>query len=415
MSQVRAAGPIVRCLSLSLALLGNALPAHAELHQRLHANATAIRGEAIATLEQLVNIDSGTGNERGVNGVGALVTAQLRELGASIAVHPSAPVVGNNIVARLTGTGKGRILLIAHLDTVFADGTAAARPFRVEGKRAYGPGIADNKGGIVAGLYALKLLQQLGFRDYAQITLLLNTNEETGSTGTRGLIEAEARQHDVTLNLEPGRPADGLVIWRKGNGSILIEVKGKAAHAGVAPESGRNAAMEVAHQILQLSKLADSSKQTTVNFTVLEAGDRDNVIPEAAIARGDMRVTTPAEFDRVEKDLVRLAQNRLIPDTEVKATLTRGFPPMPQSATTNNLAARAQSIYGDLGLKLTLEGSGGAADSSLSAGVGTPTLDGFGIVGGNTHTPEEYAELDSIVPRLYLLTRLVMDLGQNGL
>jgi glutamate carboxypeptidase len=221
MSQVRAAGPMVRCLSLPFALMATMLPAHAELDERLHASATAIRGEALATLEQLVNIDSGTGNETGVNEVGALVTAQLRQLGASIAVHPSAPAVGNNIVARLTGTGKGRILLIAHLDTVFADGAAAARPFRIEGTRAFGPGIADNKGGVVAGLYTLKLLQQLGFKDYAQITLLLNTNEETGSTGTRGLIEAEARQHDVTLNLEPGRPADGLVIWRKGNSTIL--------------------------------------------------------------------------------------------------------------------------------------------------------------------------------------------------
>ncbi len=415
MFRISGVGPMVRCLPLACALLLAALPAHAQLDPRLHAGATALRAEALATLEQLVNIDSGTGNETGVNEVGALVTARLRQLGASIAVHPSSPAVGNNLVARLTGTGKGRILLIAHLDTVFADGTAAARPFRIDGKRAYGPGIADNKGGIVAGLYALKLLQQLGFNDYGQITLLLNTNEETGSDGTRALIEAEAKQHDVTLNLEPGRPADGLVIWRKGSGEIHIEVKGKAAHAGVAPETGRNAAMEVAHQILQLTKLADSSKQTTVNFTVLQAGDRSNVIPDLATARGDVRVTTPEEFDRVERDLVRLVQDRLIADTEVKASLVRSFPPMPRSAATDTLASRAQSIYGELGLKLTLEGSGGAADSSLSAGVGTPTLDGFGIVGGNTHTPEEYAELDSIVPRLYLLARLLMNIGPNGL
>ncbi len=244
--------------------------------------------------------------------------------------------------------------------------------------------------------------------------MVLNTNEETGSDGTRALIEAQARQHDVTLNLEPGRPADGLVVWRKGSGEIRIEVRGKAAHAGVAPDSGRNAAMEAAHQMLQLAALADPAKQTTVNFTVINAGDRSNVIPDLATATADVRVTTPEEFDRVARDLAVLSQKKLIADTEVKAELVRSFPPMPENPRTDSLAAMSQSIYGELGLKLTLEGSGGAADSSLSAGVGTPTLDGFGIVGGNTHTADEYIEVDSIAPRLYLLTRLLMELGNPG-
>jgi len=300
------------------------------------------------------------------------------------------------------------------MDTVFADGTAAARPFRVDGTRAYGPGVADDKSGLVVGLHALKLLQQSNFRNFARITVLLNTNEETGSDGTRSLIEAQARQHDVTLNLEPGRPADGLVVWRKGSGDILLEVRGKAAHAGVAPETGRNAAMEAAHQMLQLARLADSAKQTTVNFTVIKSGDRSNVIPDFATAEGDVRATTTAEFDRIEKELAVLSQQKLIADTEVKATLKRSFPPMPKNPLTDALADKAQAIYGELGRKLTLEGSGGAADSSFSAGVGIPTLDGFGLVGGNSHTAEEYVELDSIVPRLYLLTRFLMEVGPTG-
>ena len=383
----------------------------AEADRNVLAKAEQYRVEALQLLERLVNIDSGTGNEGGLNQVGFIVIDALNKLGAHVETVSAAPALSNNIVATWTGSGKTRILLMAHMDTVFKEGTATARPFHIKDGRAYGPGVMDDKGGIVAALYAMKILQQLGFKNYGQVTLLLNTNEETGSTGSRGLIERLARQHDVTLNLEPGRPADGLVVQRKGSGTAQVEVKGKAAHAGVAPESGRNAAYEVAHQVLQLGKLGDAQKQTTVNFTVVKAGDAKNVIPDQASALADVRVAVPEEFDRVERDLARVSANKLIPDTEVKTSLARGFPPMPKNPASDKLAALAQSIYGEIGRKLTLEASGGAADASLSAGAGTPTLDGFGIVGGNIHTPEEYAEVDSVVPRLYLLARMIMEMG----
>ncbi|WP_199031002.1 M20/M25/M40 family metallo-hydrolase [Ralstonia sp. ASV6] len=369
------------------------------------------RGDALQLLERLVNIDSGTGNEAGLSQVGSIVADELRKTGAEVQTVSAAPAVGNNILATWKGTGQTRILLMAHMDTVFKDGTARAKPFYIKDKRAYGPGVMDDKGGVVAGLYAMKILQQLDFKRYGQVTLLLNTNEETGSKGTRALIEREAKQHDVTLNLEPGRPADGLVVWRKGSGTAEVDVKGKAAHAGVAPDSGRNAATELSHQVLQLGKLGDSAKQTTVNFTVMKAGGATNVIPDQATAYADVRVAVPEEFDRVERDLARVSANKLIPDTEVKTRLERGFPPMPRNAASDKLAAQAQAIYGEIGRKLTLEGSGGAADSSLSAGVGTPTLDGFGIVGGGIHTPEEYAEVESVAPRLYLLSRMIMEIS----
>jgi glutamate carboxypeptidase len=249
-------------------------------------------------------------------------------------------------------------------------------------------------------------------KTYSQLTLLLNTNEETGSRGSRTLIETLAREHDVTLNLEAGRIGDGAVIWRKGSGTITVEVKGRAAHAATA-ELGRNAALELSHQVLQLSKLADPAKGTTVNFTVLKSGDRKNVIPDHAVADGDVRVLVSEEFDRVERDLAEVSKNKLIPDTEVTTSLRRGFPVMAQNAQTDALAAMAQGIYGELGRKLNLVGSGGAADSSLAAGVFKPTLDGLSVIGGNLHTDREFAEVDSLVPRLYLLTRMIMELGQG--
>jgi glutamate carboxypeptidase len=397
-------------VTCALALHGAALAA-APVRQDVLDRATQARPEVIELLERLVNIDSGTGSEKGLDQVGAIVAGEAKKRGMRVAFSSAAPAVGHNLVATLTGTGKANILLMAHMDTVFADGTAAARPFRIQGDRAYGPGVMDDKGGIVTALFAIRLLQQMKFTDFRQITLLVNTNEETASKGTVGLIAALAQQHDVVLNMEPGRVADGLVVWRKGTADLQIDVKGKSAHAGVAPEAGRNAAMEAAHQMLQMATLGDAGKKTTVNFTVFHAGERSNVIPNAATVRGDMRATDAAEFDRVEYSMARMAEKTSIAGTEVTTRLVRGMPPMPATPRTEALAARAQAIYGELGLKLTMEGSGGAADANFASGAGAATLDGFGIVGGAIHTEDEYAELNSIAPRLYLLARMIMEVS----
>ncbi|MFB3306009.1 M20/M25/M40 family metallo-hydrolase [Pseudomonas sp. AMR01] len=403
-----------RTLLAATLALSFAVPAYsAEPHKQIQADAEQYKAEALKLLERLVNIDSGSGYEPGLTQVRDIAVDELKQLGFSIELVPDKAANSSHVIATLKGTGKAKILLMAHMDTVFKEGSAAERPFHIKDGRAYGPGVMDDKGGIVAGIYALKVLKNQGFKDYAQITFLLDASEETGSPAASELIRKTAKGHDVTLNLEPGRPADGLVVWRKGSATAVVEVKGKAAHAGVAPELGRNAAMEAAHQILQLGKLGDEEKKTTINFTVIKAGDRTNVIPDQATAKADVRAALPEEFDRIEKDLARVSANKLIPETEVKTTLLRGLPPMPQTPESDKLVAIAQGIYGELGRTLTIEGSGGAADASLSAGVGTPTLDGFGIVGGNIHTPEEYAEVESVVPRVYLLSRMIVELSKR--
>jgi glutamate carboxypeptidase len=399
--------------AVALVLITAGMAAAAEANKPILDAAERHKPGAIKLWERLVNIDSGTGDAEGLAAVGATATDELKKLGAAVVTVSASPAaVGDNIVASFSGSGKGKVLLIAHMDTVFAKGTAAARPFRIDGGRAYGPGVSDNKAGIVVALSVLKILDDLKFKDYARLTLMLNTNEETGSRGSRALIEKLAREHDVTLNLEAGRAGDGITIWRKGSGTINVEVKGRASHAGGAPELGRNAAMELAHQMLQLSKLANADKGTTINFTVIKAGDRKNVIPDYAVADADIRALLAEEFDRVERQLPEVARNKLIADTVVTTTLTRSFPIMPQNAQTDALAAMAQRIYGEIGKTLQLGGSGGAADSSLSAGVFKPTLDGLSLVGGNAHTDREYAEVDSMVPRFYLVTRMVMELRQ---
>lgn len=404
----------MRRMLMGLAMVTVCCGAAAEPDANLLAKAEARKAPALALLEKLVNIDSGTFSARGLDDVGAIAAAELKGLGFAVETLPATPALSKNIVATLDGKGRGRILLVAHMDTVFGDGTAKARPFRSDGKRAYGPGIMDDKGGIVIGIEALRVLREQGFNDFKRVTVLLNTNEETGSHGSRALIERLSKAHDIVFNLEPGRPADGLVVSRKGSGDIELTVKGKASHAGVAPKQGVNAALEASHQLVQLSQLGEDAKGTTVNWTVIKGGERSNVIPDQATAQADVRVVQPEEFDRVEKDMRRIAAKQLVPDAKVEIALKRSFPPMPPSPVTDAVARAASDIYAELGRKLTLESSGGAADSSIVFAAGVPTIDGLGIVGGGIHTADEYAEVDSIAPRIYLLARLIQQFGRGA-
>lgn len=363
-------------------------------------------------VKELVNIDSGTGDAKGIAAVETIVQRHLRELGAKVEVIPASVGVGNNLVATWQGAGKGRILVLAHSDTVYKEGTAAQRPFRIEGNRAYGPGAMDDKGGIVLALQAIHLLQQNNFRDFGMLTLLINPDEERGSFGSRDLIKKVAKEHDYALTLEFGSPGeDKVTSWRKGIGYYKLEVKGKSAHAGAEPEKGCNAMLEAAHQVLQLNKLGNPQKETTVNFTILQAGDRPNIIPDSARAQADVRVLYPEEYERLENDFKRLSQNKLLQCSEVKVIAERGRPPFPPNPQTNALVKKAQAIYKEIGLELGVEGSGGGTDGNYAAAVGTTTLDALGPVGGGAHTPEEYIVIDRLGQRIYLLARLIMDLG----
>jgi len=401
-----------RAFGVLLAAAASGLTAQAATdHPDVFTRAEHYQAPAIQLLERLVNIDSGTGHAAGLEKVMALAVEEMTRLGAKIEETTAAPMAGKNVTATFTGTGKGRILLIAHLDTVFKEGTAKERPFRIENGRAYGPGVSDNKSGFIAALFALKILGDLKFSNYGMITVLLNPNEEVGSIGSRQLIANLSKKHDYALNLEAGRIGDKVVFWRKGSELVELTVKGRGAHAGVAPQNGRNAAMEVAHQVLQLSQIGDKEKLTTINFTIIQSGDRSNVIPDLAVAKADVRAVSEEEFARVQRDLANGIKNKLIPDTDVSFRTTRSFPPFPKNAATDALVARAQRIYAEIGRTLDTEGSGGASDSSLTAAAGAASLDGLGIVGGNAHAADEYTDLTSIPPRLYLLARMLMELG----
>src|SRR6202167_1015642 len=394
--------------------IANTATAIAKPDSKVLAAAKACEPSARSLLQQLVQIDSGTGDVAGLAAMGRILQTELEELGASVEiVRAVAPAVGDNLVATLTGAGRGRILLIAHMDTVFAHGTAMQRPYTVVGDHGIGPGAGDDKGGDVTAICALRILQQLHYRHYGRIPLLLKSNEETGSLGTRDLIRTKAKENDVAINLERGVPPDGVLVARKGSAIITVEITGRAAHSGLEPEKGRNAALEASHQALQLGCLSDASKETTVNGTLMQARGTINVIPDHAIVKADVRAFTLDEFGRMDRDLQRLAGDTVVPDVQVRASMTRNFPPWPRVASTDSLFARAQKLYAELGGTLSPIAVGSSADIAFAAETGTPSIDGFGMRGGGAHSVDDYADLSSITPRVYLLTRMLMDLGHN--
>lgn len=389
-------------------------PKPAPRDAKLWSAAEAVRQAQLQLLSDVVNIDSGTGDAEGGHRVHEILIPRLKALGMSVEVAPAeASGLADNLVARLSGTGKGRILMIGHIDTVFGPGTAGKRPYRTDAGRAYGPGVGDEKGGVIEGLTAIQLLHDMGFKDFKEIVFLIESSEERGSPGTQKLIDRLLKDADVELNLEPGDPPDALTVWRKGSTTFHIDVKGRAAHAGMAPQDGRNAALELIHQIQADDVFPKSGDGITANLTVMSAGTRNNIIPEDAHAQINVRVRKREQVEEVQAVLEKNARTTAIPDTRVAISREPAFPPLPSNSATDALAARAQAIYAGLGLTIGTSGNGGASESALAADAGVPALDGLGPVGGGFHSDAEYIELKSVTPRLYLLTRLLQDLGRN--
>lgn len=364
--------------------------------------------------QRLVNIDSGTGYGEGLTQVGNIVIAFLQDLGIDYKTYQvKGGSEGFHIVATCHGVGQGKVLTLAHMDTVFAAGTARERPFRIEDEWAYGPGVSDCKGSVVQCLFALKAVKELGLNDFATITCLFNCDEETGSPDSKTLTQSLARKHDIVLCCEPGQYGDGVVLSRKGSAEMKMEVQGRPSHAGNAPQEGRNALLELVHQVGKLSRLEEADSPMSLNFTTFHSGDKTNVIPDHAVAFADIRITEEAQLARIERESARIVVEKLIPDTTVTVTIVRHNPPFPPNQGTEALVAKAQDIYGELGMSLLTSHTGGASDANWAAAAGAIVLDGVGPVkGGINHTPTERTDIRSVVPRLYLLTRLLCGAGK---
>ncbi|WP_040702589.1 M20/M25/M40 family metallo-hydrolase [Nocardiopsis ganjiahuensis] len=367
-------------------------------------------------LAELVSIDSGSTDARGVDAVGDRVAAYLSEAGLAVerheAVHPDGTGLGNAVVGRLAGRGSGpRILLVGHMDTVFERGTAAARPFSVrEGRWAHGPGVCDDKGGLLAGITALAQIAP-GW-DGGEITLYCGPDEEIGSLGSRSLLGFLAEQADAALCLECARANGDIVSGRKGVADVEVLFRGRAAHAGIDRGLGANAALAAALATVELEALNGRWPDASLNVGVLRAGDRPNVVAGQARLVLDVRAEHNATFDAVLAAVRTTVEGPLVDGVSATAEVVAPAPPWRTGPEEGWLRDEALLLAQELGIDLRAADTGGSADANLVAAHGIPVLDGLGPVGGGDHGTGEWLDLHSVVPRVALLAGLIRKVSE---
>ena len=382
----------------------------------LMAAAQADKGATIKTLERLVDIETGTGNAEGMAAMADLLEAELRALGATVTRHqPDAGVAGQNLVGRIQGRGTQRILLMAHMDTVYAKGTLAKAPFRIEGDRAYGPGIADDKGGVAIILHTLRLLKARGFDGFGELVVMFNTDEEKGSFGSRALIQQLASQADFVLSFEPTQAGkESLVLGTAGIVYYKVAVKGLAAHAGANPELGVNALVEASDIVLRTMDLDDKANNLRFNWTVAKAGAVPNIIPDQASLEANIRYSRSEDLDKLLATLEqRIQGHKKLPKSQITITPDRGRPAFNANAGGRRLVEQAVAIYKEAGGTLAVvPQTGGGTDAAYAALSGKPVIESLGLPGFGYHSDQaEYVDLDAIPRRLYLAVRLIEDLS----
>jgi glutamate carboxypeptidase len=358
-------------------------------------------------LVELVNIDSGSYNKRGVDAVEDRLRAWLEAAGITCELFPHARF-GGCMAARLSGEGGGNepIVLMGHCDTVFPEGTVAARPFHIDGDRATGPGVADMKAGLVMNTFVLEALNRFGAP--CPITGLYTADEEIASPSSRPVIEAEAKGARAVFNAEPGRPSGNLVARRKGAAFIELEVTGKAAHSGAAHAQGVSAVEALARKITRLHRLTDYDLGTTVNVGLIAGGQSVNTVAPRATAAIDVRFPTLNIMEKILGEVRDICTCCELPGSEARILNEGSFLPLEQDEASRQLLDAYARAAKDLGMQVAGESTGGSADSGFTAGLGIPTLCGTGPVGGNAHTDDEWCRLDTLVPRAQALALTVL-------
>jgi glutamate carboxypeptidase len=417
-------------LIASLYLVGAfGLPVLAAPQEPTGSLAAKEKAPLLETLKDLVSIESGSGDREGLDKISALIADRLKALGGEVEFIEPNPgdtyrmidtpkQIGRMVHARFVGTGTKKIMLIAHMDTVYLHGMLAQQPFRLDGNRAYGLGITDDKQGITLILHMIAMLKAMNFHDYGLLTVLINADEEVSSAGSRATISKFGAEHDAVFSCEPSSvSSDSLALTTAGIGAVVLNVKGRASHAGQAPEQGRNALYELAHQILQTRDLSDPATGVKMNWTIASAGTNRNVIPAIASATADVRVLRVSDYDGIERKVRERIRDQLIPDTTVEMTFERRRPPLEMKPAQQALAKHAQAVYAEIGRTLIVGqvAEGGGTDAAFAALNSTaPVIERFGVPGFGSHSNNaEYIDTNSIEPRLYLLTRMVMDVAQG--
>jgi glutamate carboxypeptidase len=408
------------------ALALSAVPSRAAPDARVHELAQHEKVPLLDTLRDLVNIESGSKDAEGLARLAALIGERLARLGGKVEIieptdiyrmedTPEKP--GAMVHAEFKGTGNKKIMLIAHMDTVYLPGMLKDQPFRIVGDRAYGLAIADDKQGVALILHTIAMLQTLKFQDYGTLTVLINGDEEISAPGSRSTITRMAGEQDAVFSYEGGGEDGRLRLATSGIAAAYLKVDGKASHAGSAPDRGVNALYELSHQLLQLSDLSRRDQGLRLNWTVSQAGTNRNVIPAQATAQGDARALKVSDFTELEATLQQRVKTQRIPDAKVQLRFEMRRPPLEATPASRRLAAHGTAIYEELGLPLKVldVATGGGTDAAFAALKTTaPVIEGFGLSSYGAHSNDaEYVKLDSIVPRLYLSARMIMDVSQD--
>lgn len=416
----------VRPLMASLALAFAAAVAHAAPVADVHALAQKEQQPLLDTLRDLVHIESGSKDIEGLNQIAERIASQLKQLGGTVDVLQTSDIyrlddtpekVGPAVQAVFKGSGSKKIMLIAHMDTVYLKGMLKGQPFRIDGDKAYGLGISDDKQGVALILHTVALLQKLNFKDYGTLTVLINGDEEISSPGWRSTITRVAAEQDVVLSFEGGGTDGTLRLATSGIGAAYLTVQGKASHAGAKPEDGVNALYELSHQLLQMKDLSKTDEGLKLNWTVSKAGTNRNVIPAEATAQADARALRVADFDGLEKSLQEKVKTKLLPASKVDVKFEVRRPPLEASDASRRVAGYGKVIYQELGMSLNVveKATGGGTDAAFAAlKTKGAVVEGMGLSGYGAHSNDaEYVQINTIVPRLYLATRMIMDISRD--
>lgn len=384
------------------------MPAH-----ELLAFCRASQPRWLELLEQMVNIDSGSLDQPGLEAMIQLLESRWQALGFETEKTDSES--GPHLVAthRAGNSDAPTVLMIGHVDTVFDRGAAQQRPFTVRDGRAYGPGVADMKGGVVSMLGVVETLKGNELLDAANFIVVHNSDEEIGSKCSKTLIESVAGQADVALIFEPGRADGSIVAQRKGGQSYILEIAGKAAHSGVNPQDGASAIEALSKKVVALHRLTDYDVGLTVNVGVIHGGSRSNVVADQASAEIDVRAPTRDIAEEVKRAIHNIAFREDVSGTTSQLTCQSERGPMAPSSKTTPLIELYRETASELGIDLQCTATGGGSDGNFTSAKGVPTLDALGPVGGLYHSEDEYLDIDSLPVRIALTATVIKRLGAS--
>jgi glutamate carboxypeptidase len=389
--------------------------------KRLEGTVAAGLPRFLDELGRLCLIDCGSYSRDGVNEVADWVADRFAGLGGAVDRRPDpSGRFGDTLIGTFRGrVGAGpRLLLIGHMDTVFPDGTAAARPFRIDDGIAMGPGVSDMKGGLLAGIHALGALRDLGggaweSLPFEQVVYIANPDEEVGSPSSTPHIRELAARSDACFVLECARANGDFVSSRKGIADIRLVIHGRAAHAGVEPEKGRNAILAGARLVERIQALNGRWPSVTANVGVFQSGTRPNVVPELASIEIDVRGVTATELDAAVTAVREIVAEPGVPDVTIELEQMASWAPMEKLERSDRLAQAVRALATRIGFSTTDVATGGASDANTTSGMGVPSIDGLGPIGGRDHSPDEYLEVESIVPRTTLVAGLLLATGRD--